>query len=272
MFLEIAGTRLEAAWIGSGPADSQHGRPILVFLHDGLGCVDLWRGFPERLCRKAGLGGFLYSRAGYGRSDPIPLPRPLDYETVEGVTVLPHVLEAAGIGDAILVGHSDGATMALLCCGGTPAAGIRGIIAMAPHVFNEDRSVAGIIAARQAYREGDLRARLARVHGANVDCAFLGWSGAWLDPGFRHWNIEPVLADVRVPVLVIQGEDDEYGTLAQVDAIRAGAGGPVQTVVLPGLRPCSLPGPAGGHHRGLCRLCRQPCRRARCTASGLSVG
>lgn len=228
-YLHIDGVRLEVRRFG----DASSAAPELVFLHDGLGCIGTWRRFPDRLTDRVGAAGFAYSRAGYGRSDPITLPRSLDYEDVEAVAVLPRVLAAAGIGRPVLVGHSDGATISLIAVG-SGAVDVAAIVAIAPHVFNEESSRRGIRAARAAFEEGDLRARLARYHGANVDVAFHGWSGVWLDPGFRDWSIEAVLPGIGVPLLVIQGEDDEYGTLDQVTAIARGAGGPVRTLVMPG--------------------------------------
>ncbi len=228
-FLHAGGRRLEYAWHGPPPGEA----PTLVFLHEGLGCVSLWRDFPARLAEATGCGALVYSRAGYGRSDPVPLPRPVRFMHDEGLRVLPEVLNAAGVRDAILVGHSDGASIALVHAGSGAAGRVRALVLEAPHVFVEDVSVASIAAVGEAYRDTDLRARLARHHGANVDCAFHGWNGVWLDPEFRAWNIEDCLPRVAVPVLVVQGEADEYGTVAQVEAIRRQAAGPVETVILP---------------------------------------
>ena len=209
-----------------GPAT----RTRLVFLHEGLGCVALWRDFPARLSAATGLGAFVYSRAGYGRSPRTELPRKVTYMHEEAA-LLPALLEAHGIAlaDAILVGHSDGASIALLCAAAQP---VRGLVLEAPHVFTEEAGLLSIARAREAYERGDLRARLARHH-ADVDAAFWGWNGPWLDPEFRAWNIESALPRVRAPLLVIQGADDEYGTLAQVRAIETQAGGPVEALVLP---------------------------------------
>ncbi|HET8733104.1 MAG TPA: alpha/beta hydrolase, partial [Anaeromyxobacteraceae bacterium] len=145
---------------------------------------------------------------------------------------LPRLLDAAGLDDVILIGHSDGASIALVHAGADAAGRIRAVVAMAPHVFCEELSVSSIRRARDAYEAGDLRARLARQHGDNVDVAFWGWNGAWLDPGFMRWNIEEYLPRIRVPVLVVQGCQDEYGTEAQVRAIQAGSGGPAEVVML----------------------------------------
>jgi len=229
--LVAAGHRLEATWLGPRPDAT----PTIVLLHEGLGSVRGWRDFPARLARETGLGVLAYSRWGYGQSDPVSLPRPLTYMHDEALASLPEVLDAAGVRRAILLGHSDGASIALIFAGsGLPAAQrVLGLVLEAPHVFVEDVSVQSIAAAAEAYRATDLRARLSRQHGDNVDGAFRGWNGAWLDPGFRAWNIEEYLPRVKVPSLVIQGEDDPYGTLAQVDAIETRSGGPVSRLVLP---------------------------------------
>lgn len=214
--LAVDGVRLEYRRVAPSAAD----RPNLVMLHEGLGCVGMWKDFPVRVAEATGCGVFVYSRAGYGASDPVAVPRPLTYMHDEGLNVLPRVLDEAGIDDAILFGHSDGASISLINAGGVDDPRVRGVIAAAPHVFNEQACVASIRAARTAFEAGPLRDGLARYHGDNVDCAFRGWNRAWLDPDFWHWNIEQFLPGIRVPVLVIQGEDDEYGTLAQVEAIR----------------------------------------------------
>ena len=228
--LVAGGHRLEAAWHGA-----RDRRPTLVLLHEGLGCVSAWRGWPAELARVTGLGVLVYSRFGYGQSDPVEPPRPLTYMHDEGERTLPELLDAAGVERAILVGHSDGASIAIVHAGTAASRGrVAGLALMAPHVFCEDVSVASITAARDAYLHGDLRARLARHHGANVDGAFWGWNRAWLDPGFRAWSIEGYLSRVVVPSLVVQGADDPYGTLAQVDAIARGSGGPVTQLILDG--------------------------------------
>ncbi len=227
--LDVDGASLEYRFV---PAARQ-GLPALVFLHEGLGSVSLWRDFPDEVARRTGCAALVYSRAGYGGSSPVPIPRPLTYMQDEGLRVLPRVLEAAGLGDVALVGHSDGASIALVHAGGAdPAGRVRCVVALAPHVFCEELSVASIAKARQAYQKGDLRSRLVRHHGENVDVAFWGWNRAWLDPAFRRWNIEDFLPGIRVPVLVVQGEDDEYGTAAQYRAIQARCGERTRVVVL----------------------------------------
>jgi pimeloyl-ACP methyl ester carboxylesterase len=182
--------------------------------------------------RRTGCGALIYSRAGYGSSDPAPLPRPVRFMHDEA-EILPKVLEQAGVRDSILVGHSDGASIALIYAGGHPAAGLRGLILEAPHVFTEPHGLASIAKMTEVYRATDLRERLARHHGANVDVAFRGWNDVWLDPGFRAWNIEEYLPKIEVPILILQGEDDEYGTWRQVEAIERRSGGPVEAIALP---------------------------------------
>lgn len=226
--LLAGGRRLEYAWHGRAPADA----PTLVFLHEGLGSVSAWRDFPARLAEATGCGALVYSRAGYGGSDPVPLPRPMRFMHDEAL-VLPEVMDAASVREAVLVGHSDGASIALVHAGSAPSARVRGLALEAPHVFCEDVTVRSIERAAESFRTGDLRQALQRHHGPNVDVAFWGWNRAWLDPGFRSWNLEEFLPGIRVPVLLVQGEDDEYGTLRQLDAIEAGCAGPVRRLVLP---------------------------------------
>lgn len=228
-WLEAGGKRLEARWLGDAPDDTV---PTLVFLHEGLGCVELWKGFPERMATDLGCPALVYSRAGYGRSEPVELPRPLTYMHDEGLEVLPEVLDAAGIQKAVLVGHSDGASIALINAGGVRDSRVEGLVLMAPHVFNEPLCVRSIEKAREAYLNGDLRSGLARYHHENVDVAFWGWNQAWLDPGFLEWNLESYLPSVEVPILLLQGYDDEYGTSAQIRAIENQSAGPTTTIWL----------------------------------------
>lgn len=211
--MRVGDTEIEARSIG-GP-----GEATLVFLHEGLGSVSVWRDFPDRVASAVGLPALVYSRRGYGRSSSIALPRPARFLHDEAA-FLPEVLAAAGISRSILVGHSDGASIALLHAAARPS-GLLGLAVLAPHVFVEERSLASIEKARIAYATTDLRARLERHHGVNVDVAFRGWNDVWLSPGFRAWNIEAELAKIDVPCAVIQGREDEYGTLAQVASIRA---------------------------------------------------
>jgi pimeloyl-ACP methyl ester carboxylesterase len=205
-------------------------RSTLVFLHEGLGSVSLWRDFPREVAEACGLPAFVYSRRNYGRSSATArLPWGVRYMHDEAA-LLPDVLAAAKIDDPIPVGHSDGASIALLYAAAHP---VRALVLLAPHVFGEELSFASIAKAKEAYERGDLRARLARHH-HDVDAAFRGWNGAWLAPAFRSWNIEETLPRIRAPMLVVQGRDDEYGTVRQVEAIRSQAAGPVEVVILDG--------------------------------------
>lgn len=227
-FFDIAGARLEARWIGPPPASA----PTLVFLHEGLGSVSTWRNFPDRLAERTGSGALVYSRAGYGKSSPAALPRTVRFMHDEA-EVLGRVLEQAAIRDAVLVGHSDGASISLIHAGSGQASALRGLVLEAPHVFTEPSGLASIARMREIYRSTDLRERLARHHGANTEIAFRGWNDVWLHPGFEAWNIEEVLPRITVPMLILQGEEDEYGTWRQVDAIERQSGGPVDTVAIP---------------------------------------
>jgi pimeloyl-ACP methyl ester carboxylesterase len=231
-FLSVDGVRLEARWIGPPPESA----PTLVFLHEGLGSASLWRDFPDRLAGETGCGALVYSRAGYGKSDPVQLPRPVRFMHDEAET-LSKVLAQASIRDSILIGHSDGASIALIYAGshaGEQPAGLRGLILEAPHVFAEPHGLASIAKMTEVYLTTDLRARLARHHGANVDIAFRGWNDVWLDPEFRAWNIEEFLPAIAAPILILQGEDDEYGTWRQVEAIQRQSGGLVEALALAG--------------------------------------
>jgi pimeloyl-ACP methyl ester carboxylesterase len=225
------GKRLEA--VAYGPPPSQ--AATIVMLHEGLGCVALWRDFPEKLAAATGHGVFAYSRAGYGGSERIDLPRPLDYMSLEARFSLPAVLEAIRFEHGILLGHSDGASIAAIYAGEHSDSRVKGLVLMAPHVFTEEPGLASIADARRAYETGDLRAKLAKYH-AHVDVAFRGWNDAWLDPGFRAWNIEDAVGRWRVPALLIQGADDQYGTLKQIRAIEARSPAPVTSLILEACR------------------------------------
>ena len=224
MPISVDGRTMEAAWWGPPPDEA----PTLVLLHEGLGCVALWRDLPDQLVAATGCGVFAWSRAGYGQSDPAALPRPLSYMHDEARDGLPAVLDAAGIRRAVLIGHSDGAY-----AGGKQDFRIAGLVLIAPHVVVEDVTVASIAKARDAYETTDLRARLARYH-RDVDNAFWGWNRAWLDPAFRAWRIDDCVAFVRVPILLIQGDADEYGTAEQLRLIEQEAYCPVDRLLVGG--------------------------------------
>lgn len=228
MYIEADGHNLEYIWIGPPPDQAA----TIVFLHEGLGSIAIWGNFAERVAQMTGCGALVYTRVGYGNSDPLPLPWPKTFMHNEATVVLPEVLGRLGVKNAILFGHSDGGSIALIHAGSGNAEATRGLILEAPHVFVEDLSIEGIRAAKKDYEHGTLRAVLERYHGANVDNTFRGWNDVWLSPEFRSWNIEDYLPQIKVPVLLIQGVDDEYGTLAQLKAIERGIAGQVETLVL----------------------------------------
>ncbi|MBD5801979.1 Haloalkane dehalogenase [Azoarcus sp. Aa7] len=215
----VAGKRLEYVRLPS--AHPREGAPAIVFLHEGLGSVSMWRDFPQKVADATGCEAIVYSRAGYGRSDPAELPRTTRYMHDEGLTVLPALLDALQLDRPILLGHSDGGSIALICAGGTDTP-LAGVVLMAPHVLVEDISVDSIAKAKVAWQTTDLAARLGKYH-ADVEAAFWGWNDIWLHPDFRAWNIEEYVPSIACPVLAIQGEDDEYGTMDQIDRIAAQA-------------------------------------------------
>ena len=208
--------QIEHQWLGeAGPK-----APLLDFLHEGLGSLSLWKDFPERLCRAAGVRGLVFSRPGYGRSTPRAEAEAwgVDFMHRQAYEVLPALLDALEVSQPVwLFGHSDGGSIALLHAGHHPER-VAGLVLLAPHIFVEDITVANIERARQDYQHGTLRAGLARHHD-DVDSAFWGWNRIWLQPAFARWNITDELAEIRCPVLAIQGLDDAYGTLAQIRGI-----------------------------------------------------
>ncbi len=226
--LAIGDHQLEYRMIGPSPAEA----PTLVLLHEGLGSVGLWGDFPEKLAAATGAGVFVYSRSGYGASSPAQLPRKVDYMHREALDVLPRVLEAIGFRRGLLVGHSDGASSAAIYAGGVPDHRVRGVTLIAPHFVVEDISVQSIAEIKTAYETTELRTKLAKWH-KDVDNAFRGWNDAWLDPAFRNWDITDHLAYIRVPVQIVQGADDQYGTLRQIEIAEAECYCPVETVILP---------------------------------------
>jgi pimeloyl-ACP methyl ester carboxylesterase len=229
--LELGSMRLEYRMIGPRP----NAAPTIVMLHEGLGCVGLWGDFPDRLQAATGAGVFVYSRAGYGRSSPIKLPRPLTFMHEEAREVLPKLLDAIGFRRGLLVGHSDGASIAAIYAGSVQDHRVRGLTLIAPHFFTEDMGIAEIARAKEAYATTDLRQKLARWH-ADVDNAFRGWNDAWLDPEFRKWDITEPLAYIRVPILIVQGEDDQYGTQRQIEMARQECYCPVEVALYPDVR------------------------------------
>jgi pimeloyl-ACP methyl ester carboxylesterase len=228
--LAVGNLSLEYRMIGPRPDAA----PTIVMLHEGLGSVTTWGDFPQKIAEKTGAGVFVYSRAGYGKSSGIALPRPLDYMQREATEVLPKLLDAIGFRRGILLGHSDGATIASYYVGSVQDHRVRGVVLMAPHFFTEQSNVDAIKQTIVTYETTDLRAKLARHH-ADVDTAFKGWSGAWLDPGFLKFDTTDALAYIRVPVLVIQGGSDPYGTLQQLKVVEDECYCPVETLVLDGV-------------------------------------
>lgn len=230
MHIQLATQRLACEWVGgtSNRATDTHASP-LVFLHEGLGSITMWRDWPQNLCHMLGLPGLVYSRRGYGDSSPAEDVRgPVridhgvrkgrltpDYMHVEAHEVLPALLSALNITHPILVGHSDGGTIALLHASRFP---VRACIVMAPHVMVEDVSITAITEAKDAFLQGDLRTKLARHH-RDVDGAFWQWNDAWLDPAFRDYDIRDEIKSISAPLLAIQGDDDPYGTHAQIDEV-----------------------------------------------------
>jgi pimeloyl-ACP methyl ester carboxylesterase len=213
-----------------GPAPDAGAAPTLILLHEGLGCVAMWKDFPQHLSEQTGCGVFAYSRAGYGASSACTLPRPLDYMQTEGERCIPKMLDALNIRSCVLVGHSDGASIAAVSA--SIDARIHGLILMAPHFFTEDLGLQAIARAKTAYDSQNLRERLRKYHGANVDCAFRGWNDAWLHADFRNWDLTHYLPKITVPILAIQGQQDPYGSQAQVQALRQYCAGPVDIRLL----------------------------------------
>lgn len=216
--VDLDGRALEYEFVPGGvPAGPAHADPVLVFLHEGLGSLALWKDFPRNVAAASGCGALVYSRYGYGASAPLLAPREPSFMHQEALSVLPRLLDRLEIRDPILFGHSDGASIALIHAASAGRA-VRGLILMAPHVMVEDICIRSIAAAKETYESSQLGRRLARYH-ADPDAAFWGWCNIWLDPRFRAWSIESEVEQVRCPILAIQGFDDEYGTMRQVDRI-----------------------------------------------------
>jgi len=224
-FSTVNGKRLETLLYPTAGANT-----TFVLLHEGLGSVALWKDFPERVAAATGCGVLVYSRYGHGKSERLAEKRPVEFMHHEAKVVLPELLRQFEIEQPILLGHSDGASIALICAGTWPER-VRALILEAPHVFVEDLGIRSIAAIRELYESSDLPKKLARYHD-HVDETFRGWNDIWLDPQFRNWNIEEYLAAISCPMLVIQGENDEYGTLAQIEAIQRRAPA-TQSLILP---------------------------------------
>ena len=226
--ITAAGRSLEYCWTG----DADPARPTLVFLHEGLGSIPQWRDFPAQVARATGCRALVYDRYGYGNSDILVEDRVgIDFMHQEALKFLPEMLSKLNIDNPILVGHSDGASIALIHAGaGHP---VRGVAVMAPHVFIEKICVDSIVRARRQFETTDLPQRLGKYHRDSWKTFYL-WADAWLDPAFLDWNIEEYLPGIRCPVLAIQGEEDEYGTMTQLDAIRRQVGGACELLKLAG--------------------------------------
>ena len=229
--LDLGAMRLEYRMIGPQPDAA----PTIMMLHEGLGCVGLWGAFPDKLATATGAGVFVYSREGYGPSSAARLPRPLSFMDDEAFDVLPRVFAAIGFQRGILLGHSDGASIATIYAGGVQDHRVRGLVLMAPHFFTEEMGLLEIRRAGEAFDAGELREKLKRWH-TDVDGAFRSWIGPWLDPDFRKWDITEALGYIRVPILIVQGADDQYGTLRQIEAAKDECFCPVETAILPGAR------------------------------------
>lgn len=225
--LIVDGARLEYFCLGPTPDQA----PTIVLLHEGLGCAALWRDFPRALAKATGMGVFVYSRRGYGQSDPSVLPWPVDALTRHALEVLPQVLDQIGFQRGILLGHSDGATIAAEYAGSIEDHRVRGLVLMAPHFFTEAMGLAEISHAREVFDTSGLRERMGKYH-RDPDNAFQGWNGMWLNPHFKDWNVADVIDYLRVPVLAIQGRDDQYGTLAQIEEIENRSYAPLDIEIL----------------------------------------
>ena len=225
--LDLGDQQLDYRFVGPQPDEA----PTLVLLHEGLGSAGLWLDFPQKLSDATGCGVFAYSRAGYGASSAIELPRPLTYMHDEARDVLPRLLDAIGLKTGILIGHSDGASITAIFAGLYKDERIKAISLMAPHFFTEDFALKEIRVARDLYEQGDLKRKLARWH-THVDCAFYGWNSSWIHPGFKDWNLTGFIPNISVPVQLIQGENDLYGTVAHVDVVVEKANVPTQKIML----------------------------------------
>ncbi len=226
-YVTAGGKSLEYQCFGPAPAEA----PTIVMLHEGLGSLTLWRDFPQKVAKATGLGVFVYSRAGYGQSDLADLPRPLDYMTREALETVPDILDAVGVETCILFGHSDGATIAAEYAGRVQDFRLGGLILMAPHFFTEPIGLAEIAKAKQSFKAGDLKQRMAKHH-RDPEHTFRGWNDSWLHPDFAEWHVGEVIDYWRVPVLAIQGVDDQYGTLAQIEEIENRIYSPLETLIL----------------------------------------
>ena len=233
--LTVNNTNLQTRWLRQQtppPANA----PVIVFLHEGLGCIDLWGDFPDRIATLTGLDGFLYNRLGHGRSDPLVSAAPDPHHMHEEArTSLPEILDRNQIARCIVIGHSDGGSIGLIFAAGNPQK-VQGVITEAAHVFVDHLTLEGVGNTAAAYAQGVLKSKLARYHGYNTDILFRRWADTWRSPGFVHWNLEALLPRITCPVLAIQGREDEYGLPQQAQAIAIGVSGPGEVWLVPGCR------------------------------------
>jgi pimeloyl-ACP methyl ester carboxylesterase len=231
-FIRAAGHNLRVRTLLHQDNKAANSRPRLVFLHEGLGCIEVWQDFPLLLSRATGCNTLIYDRWGHGKSDPLDINRTLRYLHDEALASLPKVLMHSQVDECILIGHSDGGSIALLFAAEHPQIA-RGVITEAAHVFVEDITLKGIQEAMEIWKNTDLKQKLARYHGDKTENIFNAWAKTWLSPEFKTWNIEDCLPKISCQVLVIQGEDDQYGSKAQVEAIAGKVNGPVKSLLIP---------------------------------------
>jgi pimeloyl-ACP methyl ester carboxylesterase len=230
-FLDLGDQRLEYRMVGPRP----HQAPTLILLHQGLGSVGQWDEFPERLAAATGCGVFTYSRRGYGFSSAASLPRKLDFMHVEARDTLPRLLDAIGFQRGILVGHSDGASIAAIYAGSVQDHRLQGLVLIAPHFIVEDVTMKAIVTIRNAYDTTEMRARFQRWH-VDADATVRGWSDVWLNNDTKAWDLREDLAYIRVPMLIIQGEQDDFGTMRQIEIAREECYCPVESLLMPGIK------------------------------------
>lgn len=231
-YVQAAGCRLRAKHIELTTEKRANLRPTLVFLHEGLGCIEIWRDFPETLCKSTGCSGLVYDRKGYGGSETYEGPWPIDYLQKESLTYLPALLKECKIDNAFLIGHSDGGTIALIFAA-LNGNMVQGVVTEAAHIFIEEITIQGIRKTVKAFETTDLKERFARYHKEDTEKIFYRWADRWLSTEFHHWNIEEYLPEITCPVLVLQGENDAYGTSRQVEGIVSQVSGPVDAKLIP---------------------------------------
>ena len=214
-FLKLHSGKIEIQWHNAKITN----RPTLVFMHEGLGCAGMWKDFPKRVSDSTGCPSFVFSRFGYGNSDYSSLPWKINFMHTQALKLLPQILKQAGIEKYILIGHSDGGSIGIISAGSKDTKGLLGLITLAAHVFCEQRTVDSIQQAKINYEQQDLKKALQKYHGKNTGNAFRGWNNAWLNPNFMNWNIKKYLKKINVPMLAVQGKNDQYGTDKQIGSI-----------------------------------------------------